>query len=78
MKFKNQEEQMLYALRTLSKHFSYNRKLIAKALGVELVTVNQWFARGKISALKAIEAEKITGGKIKKVFLRPDVLDWID
>lgn len=75
--FATQEEQQLYALRLLLSKFEYNRQNVADALGVNLGTVNQWFARGRISAKKAIEVESITNGDINKKFMRPDVADWI-
>lgn len=75
--FNSEEEQQIYALRVLLSHFDYSRASMAQSLGVNLGTVNQWFARGRISANKAIEAESITGGEIDKKFMRPDVKDWV-
>jgi len=75
--FETVSEQQIYALRLLSSKYEYNRANIAEALGVNVGTVNQWFARGRISAQKAIEVESITGGEINKKFMRPDVADWI-
>ena len=76
-KFETQKEQQLYALRLLLSNFNYNRAEMAIAFKVNIGTVNQWFARGRISAQKAIEAESLTGGQINKKFMRPDVADWI-
>jgi DNA-binding transcriptional regulator YdaS (Cro superfamily) len=73
--FKNQ--QIVY-LRKLSAFFDYNRAELAKAFGVDTGLVHMWFMRGRISAKKAILAERITDGKITKKMLRPDVKDWMD
>ena len=54
----------------------YNRKFIANALGVELITVYKWFSAGQISKKCAFKAEVATGGKIKAYELRPDVSEF--
>ena len=65
-------------LKRLIKYFDYDRQKLADALDVSLNTVYGWTLRGRISAKMSIKAEKITGGKITKTMLRPDVSDWID
>lgn len=71
------EDKQILALRKLLALYGYDKATLAVALGVERHTVYSWFNRGRISARKAIEAEKLTNGKITKVMLRPDVKDWI-
>ena len=78
MKNKTIEEQQRDNLKRLIKHFDYDRFKLANALGVPLNTVYGWVFRGRISAKMSIKAEKITGGKITKKMLRPDISDWID
>ena len=74
----NTKQQQADNLKRLIKFFDYDRQKLADALGVELNTIYGWTARGRISAQKSILAEKVTGGKITKKMLRPDVRDWID
>ncbi len=69
-------EQKRIALAKLSRHYGYNRKFIANALGVELITVYKWFSAGQISKKCAFKAEVATGGKIKAYELRPDVSEF--
>lgn len=69
-------EQKRIALAKLSRHYGYNRKLIANALGVELITVYKWFSAGQISKKCAFKAEVATDGKIKAYELRPDVSEF--
>lgn len=70
------KKQQKISLARLSKHFGYNRKSIADALGVELITVYSWFKRGRISKEAAIRAEIETNGEITAAQLRPDVPDF--
>lgn len=49
---------------------------LAKALNVPYQTAAAWKVRGRISAVMAIEAERITNGVITKEDLRPDVEQW--
>lgn len=70
------KEIQLNSLRQLLALHNYDKALLANALNVERHTVYSWFARGRISARKAIEAELVTGGQITKSMLRPDVKDW--
>ena len=64
------------ALGKLWRHFDYNKANMARALGVKPQSVNDWFKRGRISAVKAIMVEDITHGQITKEELRPDVSEW--
>jgi len=51
---------------------------LGKLLKVDSTAIiHGWVKRGRISATYAIEAHKITGGKISKEKLRPDVKQWI-
>lgn len=52
-------------------------KRLADSLGVPYTTAHSWVVRGRISAVMAIQAEKITSGAITKQMLRPDVKEWI-
>jgi DNA-binding transcriptional regulator YdaS (Cro superfamily) len=63
----------------LNKLVSYagSKPRLARALNVHKQTVYDWVKRGRISALCAIEAEKITKGYITKEDLRPDVENWM-
>lgn len=72
------KKQQKIGLAMLSKHFGYNRKSIAEALGVELITVYSWFQRGRISKEAAIRTEDKTDGKITAAQLRPDVPDFFE
>lgn len=49
---------------------------LARALGVTRQVVYDWQKRGRISAVKAAELEKLTKGHFKKEDLRPDVTTW--
>lgn len=50
---------------------------LAKYLGVAShQVVHNWVQRGRISATCAKKVEELTGGKIKKEQLRPDVIVW--
>lgn len=64
-------------LRSLLAFYDYDKQEMAKCLGVDKSVVYAWFGRGRISAKMAIKADKLTGGKITKQILRPDVLDWV-
>lgn len=65
-------------LKRLIKHFNYDKSKVAEAFDVSVATVYTWINRGRISAKASIKAEELTGGKLTKVMLRPDVKDWID
>lgn len=54
------------------------RKQTEQALSVSKQTLFNWIKRGRISATKAIEVERLTGGAIKKTDLRPDVMEWVE
>ena len=69
-------QQKRIALSKLSRYYGYNRKSIADALGVELITVYKWFSAGQISKKCAARAEIATNGEIKAFELRPDVIDF--
>lgn len=58
--------------------YAGNQSRLARALNVHRQTVSDWVKRGRISAVCAIEAEKITGGEITKQDLRPDVDKWLE
>lgn len=64
------------ALGTLWKYYGYNKADMARALDVTPQAVNDWFKRGRISAVKAIIVEEVTDGKLTKEFMRPDVAEW--
>ena len=66
------------ALNKLIGYYDYDRATLANALDVDITVVYTWFRRGRISATKAIEAEKITKGYVTKKELRPDVSLWSD
>ena len=68
----------LNGLYTLCKYFDYDRGATAKALGVDVAVLYNWFSRGRISAKKAIEAERVTNGAVTKQMLRPDVDLWMN
>jgi len=72
----NEVSQQIIGLRKLSKHFSYNRNTIAKALNCGLPTVHGWFLRGQISKSGAVRAEKATSGAVTKQELRPDISEF--
>lgn len=72
------KETQLKNLRLLLSMYDYNRSSLADAMGVEVHTIYSWMRRGRISAKKAIDAEVVTGGKITKKMLRPDVDLWTD
>lgn len=58
--------------------YAGNQSRLARGLNVSPQVVQNWIKRGRISAMCAIEAEKITGGAITKHELRPDVETWIN
>ena len=70
------EEQQKLALGKLWRYYNLNKADIARALDVSVVSVYQWFNRGRISATAAILVDDITCGEIKKEDLRPDVKEW--
>lgn len=49
---------------------------LGRTLGLDRQVVNNWVKRGRISATYAIKAEQLTGGTIRKEYLRPDVRNW--
>lgn len=64
------------ALGALWKYYKYNKADMARALDVTPQAVNDWFRRGRISAVKAIMVDEVTDGKLTKEFMRPDVEEW--
>lgn len=70
------EEQQKIALGKLWRYYKFNKADIARALDVTVVSVYQWYNRGRISATAAILVDDITCGEIKKESLRPDVKEW--
>lgn len=70
--------QYLSGLAKLSKYYGYNRKSIADALDVELITVYAWWRRGKISKRAAIRAQIETNGAVTVSDLRPDIPDFLE
>lgn len=64
------------ALGILWRTFDFNKSLLAKELGVSRQVVNNWFARGRISAIMAIRAEQHEKVTITKEEMRPDVKEW--
>lgn len=73
----NPTKQQL-ALGVIWKQFNYSKTDIAKAAGVNLSTVSNWFKRGRISATAAIrlESHEKLIGVITKEDMRPDVDQW--
>lgn len=70
------EQQQKIALGRLWRYYKFNKADIARALDVSVVSVYQWYNRGRISATAAILVDDITKGDIKKEELRPDVKEW--
>lgn len=70
------EQQQKIALGRLWRYYKFNKADIARALDVSVVSVYQWFNRGRISATAAILVEDATNGQITKEELRPDVKEW--
>lgn len=58
-------------------NYAGSQAALARGLDVSRQVVQNWVARGRISATMAIEAEKQTNGFITKEELRPDVTSWI-
>lgn len=54
------------------------RKNLAAQLNVTPYVVNMWVQRGRISATKATEVERMSGGKFKRKEMRPDVHTWAE
>ena len=50
------------------QHFGGHTRT-AHALGVSTQAVSQWAARGRIPAKRALEIERLTGGKFKATAL---------
>lgn len=73
-KIKQQEEK---ALAELIKHYGSQAEL-GRAIGESRQVVQNWVARGRISAQAAIKVEKATEGKFTKRYMRPAVAVWRD
>lgn len=71
------KEQQQTNLGKLLQFFEYDRDVVAEKLDVNKRTIAMWIQRGRISAVKAVIAEKETSGEITKKMLRPDVKDWM-
>lgn len=50
-------------------HFNNSQADLARQLDVDRSAISQWVAEDKIPPLRAIQIEKLTGGKIKAVDL---------
>lgn len=72
----NYEEQQKKALGELWRVFGFNKSRMAKELGVSKQTVQNWFARGRISATQAILASEHPLVSTSKESMRPDVKEW--
>jgi len=72
------ETQQKNALGIIWKSFGYNKTEMAKAIGVNLPVVINWFSRGRISAVAAIKIEnhELLEGVITKEEMRPDITEW--
>jgi DNA-binding transcriptional regulator YdaS (Cro superfamily) len=55
--------------------FAGSRYALAKLMGIKSPSVDGWHNRGRTSKKGAIKAEHITGGKLTRYDLRPDI-DW--
>lgn len=64
------------ALGKLWRYYGFNKADMARALDVTPQSVQDWFKRGRISAVAAIRVQDITGGEITKEEMRPDVKEW--
>jgi hypothetical protein len=71
----NQEKK---ALGIIWKAFDFNKTAIAEAAGVNLSTVSNWFARGRVSATAAIRLEQHERlkGILTKEEMRTDIKEW--
>lgn len=69
---KDQEEK---ALLELIEHYGSQAEL-GRAIGESRQVVQNWVARGRISAQAAIKVEKATGGRFTKWYMRPAVSVW--
>lgn len=76
MKSKEQilEQQKLQLFKLLAWVGSQQR--LANELGTTRQAVNNWIARGRISATCATLVERKTAGLFKRSDLRPDVVNW--
>lgn len=59
-------------LQTAIDHFG-SKAALARALGVEPMTVRQWQVRNRVPIERAIEIERVTQGAVTREDLRPDV-----
>jgi DNA-binding transcriptional regulator YdaS (Cro superfamily) len=58
-------------LKTAIQHFG-SRKALAEAMGLTVMAIHQWETR-QVPAERAVQIEQITGGKVKRQELRPDL-----
>lgn len=58
-------------LNTAIQHFG-SRRALADALGLTVMAIHQWENR-QVPAERAVEIEILSGGKIKRESLRPDL-----
>lgn len=60
------------ALQRAVEHFG-SRTALARALGVTLMAITQWFKRGRVPPERCIAIETACDGKVTRHELRPDV-----
>lgn len=58
----------------LKKAIKYmgGRKALADALGLTVMAVHQWESR-RVPPERAVQIERLTGGKVRRIDLRPDL-----
>lgn len=49
------------------------RAEVARALGIWPSAVQKWWDTGRVSAERAIDLERLNGGKVSRAELRPDL-----
>lgn len=72
----NMKRKQKDALGKLWRYYGFSKVDMARSLDVTPQSVQDWFKRGRISAIAAIRVQEITGGEITKEEMRPDVKEW--
>ena len=49
------------------------QKRVAEALGISQAAVSQWMLRGRLPVERVLQLERLTGGKVPRGLLRPDI-----